>query len=84
MDGTTDENDGHAIEFVGDESEPILLIDGEPLRWGRFSDDGQFFLYRYAYDPDDTLEGVARRYVEYRDLVQRVRAETKGEQDALP
>lgn len=71
----TVEHDGHSIELVDDESEPTLLVDGEPVRWGRFADDGQFFLYRYAYDPDDSLVEVAKRYVEHRDRVERERSD---------
>jgi hypothetical protein len=70
------EHDGHTIELVGDESAPELLIDGERARWGRFSGDGQFFLYAYAYDPDDSLVEVARRLVDYRSRVERVRSAT--------
>ena len=74
MKQTTVEHEGHEIEVVGDASAPTLLVDGEPVRWGQFADDGQFFFYRYAYDPDDSLVEVAKRYVEYRDRVDRVRS----------
>ena len=67
----TVEHDGHRIELEGDESDPTLLIDGERVRWGRFADDGQFFLYRHAYDSAESLVDAARRYVEYRDRVER-------------
>jgi hypothetical protein len=72
----TVKHEGHTIGLVEDESELSLLIDGEPFRWGRFSEDGQFFLYRYAYDPDDSLVEVAKRYVTYRDSVENTRSET--------
>ena len=68
------EHDGHKIELVGHEEEPTLVVDGEPLRWGRFSGDGMYFLYQYAYDPQDSLVDLARRYVEYRERVERVRS----------
>jgi hypothetical protein len=71
------EHDGHTIELAGDETAPTLLVDGEPLRWGRFSGDGQFFLYRYAYDPQDSLVDLARRYVEYRERMGRVRSASR-------
>ena len=71
----TVKHEGHTIALVEDEAELSLLIDGEPVRWGRFSGDGQFFLYRYAYDPDDSLVEVAKRYVTYRDSVENARSE---------
>jgi hypothetical protein len=68
------EHNGHKIEVAARAHDADLLIDGEPVRWGQFSGDGQFFLYRYAYDPDDSLIEVARRYVEYRERVEQHRA----------
>jgi hypothetical protein len=67
------EHDGHKIEVAAHADDADLLIDGEPVRWGQFSDDGQFFLYRYAYDPDDSLIEVARRYIDYRERVEQRR-----------
>ena len=74
MNHETVEHRGSRIELVGDAPERVLLVDGEPLRWGRFPSDGHYFLYGYAYDRDDSLIGLAKRYIEYRDRVQRVRA----------
>lgn len=74
MDSETVEHDGHTIEVRLDDSEPVLLVDDEPVRWGRFSGDGKFFLHPYAYDADESLVELARRYVEYRDRVEQRRA----------
>jgi len=74
MSHETVEHRGSRIELVGEAPERVLLIDGEPLRWGRFPSDGQYFLYGYAYDPDVSLIGLAKRYIEYRGRVQQVRA----------
>jgi hypothetical protein len=49
-----------------------LLIDGEPIRYGRFAD-GQFFLYAHAYDPSDDLAELARRFIDHRDRAEDVR-----------
>jgi hypothetical protein len=49
-------------------AEPVLLIDGEPIRHGRLPD-GSYFLYEYAYDWRDDLADVARSFVDHQEAV---------------
>jgi hypothetical protein len=80
------EHKGHRIELRmpeddelrarGDEGEakPELLIDDQPVRYGQLPD-GQYYLEEYAYDWQDDLMGLARRFVDYRAKSDEVRRE---------
>ena len=49
---------------------PELVIDDEPVAYGRLPD-GQFYLESYAYDWRDDLMPLAKAYVDYRDKARR-------------
>jgi hypothetical protein len=71
----TAEHRGHTIELITDElGKRVLRIDGQSLRYGQF-EDGLYFLRPYAYDADESLIEVARRYIDHQDRAARVRAE---------
>ena len=72
---------GHRIELrpattrgraaaAGAAPTPELLIDDEPVSYGRLPD-GQFYLDSYAYDWHDDLMPLAKAYVDYRDKARR-------------
>ena len=72
---------GHRIELrpsttrgraaaAGAAPTPELLIDDEPVAYGRLPD-GQFYLKSYAYDWRDDLMPLAKAYVDYRDRARR-------------
>lgn len=46
--------------------EPELLIDDEPVP-SRVMPDGTYVLEAYAYDPQDDLVELARRFIDYRE-----------------
>lgn len=76
--GKSIEHRGRGIRLAGKGDEAVLTIDGEVVRWGRFSGDGEYFLYRYAYDPHKSLLEVAKRYVEHRERAKGMREEDEG------
>ena len=49
-----------------DAAELELLIDDEPVRYGRLPDDA-FFLHDYAYDWHEDLLALSRNYIDYRE-----------------
>jgi hypothetical protein len=53
-------------------AQPELLIDGQPVRYGQLPD-GSYALHEYAYDWDEDLIDLARRFIDYRDQAHRVR-----------
>jgi hypothetical protein len=69
------EHHGHKIALLkSGDGEPVLLIDGERIRYGQ-DDGGLYYLSPYAYDRDESLLEVVRRYVEYRDRAAEIRSE---------
>lgn len=56
--------DGHEIIIVPDDPGRRVLLDDEPLRYGRVGD--EFYLDAYAYDRDTSLLEVVKRYVDHR------------------
>ena len=58
------------------EEELELLIDDEPVRYGRLPD-GQYALHEYAYDWSDDLMDLARRFIDYRDRSNEIRREAE-------
>ncbi len=72
-----EEYKGHRIEWRSEqvgrdspaeakgEAAPDLLIDGVPIGHGQLPD-GLYFLHDYAYDWQDDLMELARRFVDYR------------------
>ena len=64
---------GPAVE-QGREAGPELLIDGEPIRYGQLPD-GRYFLEEYAYDWQENLMELARRFIDYQTVTDEVRRE---------
>jgi hypothetical protein len=74
----TQEHKGHRIELrrpergerraLEDEgaATPELLIDDRPVRYGQLPD-GRYYLEEYAYDWQDDLMDLARRFIDYRE-----------------
>lgn len=58
---------GHMVELRAGEpdSEPDLLIDNKPVRYGVLPD-GLYYLHEYAYDWSDSLMDLARRFIDSR------------------
>jgi len=54
-----------------DEEELELLVDDEPVRYGRLPD-GLYFLPDYAYDWTDDLLDLATRFIDYRDRAEEI------------
>ena len=77
---------GHRIELRAREADELrapeaereeeleLLIDDEPVRYGRLPD-GQYALHEYAYDWSDDLMDLARRFIDYRSRTDEIRRE---------
>lgn len=72
------EHKGRRVELQTPASdERVLLVDGEPVPYGRFPD-GQYFLREYAYDWSDDLMELATRWIDYRDRVDAARRAAEG------
>ena len=90
MEPTRQEYKGHRIELhtraadelrareAEREEELELLIDDEPVRYGRLLD-GQYALHEYAYDPSDDLINLAQRFIDYRDRANEIRHEAESQ-----
>lgn len=85
MDQDQEEYRGHRVELrarterpeaaaEGPEAGPELLIDGEPIRYRRLPD-GRYFLEEYAYDWQENLMELARRFIDYQTVTDEVRRE---------
>lgn len=48
------------------EAQPELLIDDQPVRYGRLPD-GSYAIHEYAYDWHDDLIELAKKFIDYRD-----------------
>jgi hypothetical protein len=67
------EHKGRRVEVQTSASDQqVLLVDGEPVPYGRLPD-GQYFLLEYAYDWSDDLMELATRWIDYRDRVDAAR-----------
>lgn len=76
------EYEGRRIELREREGKRELLIDDQPVPYGQLPS-GKYFLRDYAFDWSDDLLEVARRYIKYRQRVDKIRQErssTKGGQ----
>lgn len=71
------ERHGHGIELVKGKDNPVLQIDGIPVRYGRLPG-GRYFLDQYAYDWTDDLEELARRFVEHKRKAEEIRHESRA------
>jgi hypothetical protein len=60
---------------------PELLIDGRPVRYGQLPD-GSYALHEYAYDWDEDLIDLARRFIDYQDQADTVRREVDPSEKA--
>jgi len=56
------------------EEELELLIDDQPVRYGRLPD-GSYALHEYAYDWSDNLMDLAKRFIDYRSRTDEIRRE---------
>lgn len=54
--------------------QPELLIDDQPVRYGQLPD-GSYALHEYAYDWDEDLIDLVRRFIDYQDQADAVRRE---------
>jgi hypothetical protein len=69
--------EGHRIEVLDRKGQPVLLIDGVPVRYGRLPD-GRYFLDQYAYDWNESLLELARRFLDHRRKAEKVRRERRA------
>ena len=74
-------DDVPATREVESASEPELLIDGQPVRYGQLPD-GSYALHEYAYDWDEDLIDLARRFIDYQDQADAVRREVDSGEKA--
>jgi hypothetical protein len=74
MQPTTENYEGHEIQVrarpaesadSGSPADPELIIDDEPVPYGRLPD-GQYYLHETAYEWSEDLLELARRLVDYR------------------
>ena len=72
---------GRQIEIREGKEGLELRIDDVPMRYGRLPD-GRFFLDDYAYDWTDDLADLARRYIQYRERVEAVKAANAARKEA--
>jgi hypothetical protein len=63
------------------EAQPELLIDGQPVRYGQLSD-GSYALHEYAYDWDEDLIELARRFIDYQEQADAVRRDVESDEKA--
>jgi hypothetical protein len=71
------EREGREVER---QEELELLIDDQPVRYGQLPD-GRYALREYAYDWQDNLTDLARRYIDYRERVEEIRREAEYGED---
>jgi hypothetical protein len=63
------------------EAAPELLIDDEPVRYGQLPD-GSYALHEYAYDWDQNLINLAKRFIDYQDEADEARREAESDRKA--
>ena len=61
----------------GREEDLELLIDNQPVRYGQLPD-GRYALEDYAYDWQENLPDLARRFIDYRENVEEIRREDES------
>src|SRR5215212_10269761 len=61
----------------GREEELELLIDNQPVRYGQLPD-GRYALEEYAYDWQENLTDLARRFSDYREKAEQIRREDES------
>jgi hypothetical protein len=86
MEPQLQEYKGHSIELrapegredvrahEGREEHFELLIDNQPVRYVQLPD-GRYALDEYAYDWQENLPDLARRFIDYREKVEEIRRE---------
>lgn len=67
---------GRKIELRGREREVELRVDSQRLPFGQLVN-GQYFLYKYAYDWSDSLTDLAAKYIDHQVRADKVRAASK-------
>lgn len=80
MEPQRQEYKGHTIELrtpEGREEELELLIDKQPVRYSQLPD-GRYALEEYAYDWQENLPDLARRFIDYRDKAEEIRREDES------
>jgi len=84
MEPGVEEYKGHAIELrrgEGAREEDLdLLIDGNPIRYGQLPD-GRYALEDYAYDWQDDLFDLTRRFIDYREKVDSIQRSVRTEEE---
>lgn len=58
---------------------PELLIDEKPVNYGQLPD-GMYFLDEYAYDWQDNLIDLAKRFIDYKSNVEKSHHENQTEE----
>jgi hypothetical protein len=89
MEPEREEYKGHRIELRAHEGREVrtreaereeeleLLIDDQPVRYGQLAD-GRYALQEYAYDWQDDLMDLARRFIDYRERSEEIRREAES------
>lgn len=62
---------GHEIFIPTDDRDLRVVIDGEPIRYGKVADG--YYLETFAYDRDPSLLEVIKRYLDHRDAAEERR-----------
>lgn len=68
------EYEGHVIELRKRDKNPELLIDNTLVRYGQLPG-GLYFLHDYAYDWNDNLADLAKKFIDYRHKVEKIRSD---------
>ena len=89
MEPQRQEYKGHSIELRAPEGREELraterreedlelLIDNQPVRYGQLPN-GLYALEEYAYDWQENLTDLARRFIDYREKVEEIRREDES------
>jgi len=77
MKGERQKYDGHVIELRKRDKSPELLIDNTLIRYGQLPG-GLYFLHDYAYDWSDNLADLAKKFIDYRRKVEKIRSDRES------
>lgn len=72
-----EEYDGHRIELRKRDDKLELFIDNARVRHGQLTG-GLYFLHDYAYDWDDDLMKLARKFIDYKRKTDKIRRERES------
>lgn len=75
-----EDHKGHRVELREREGKPELLIDNIPMAHRRLRN-GQYYLDKYAFDWTDDLMELAKRFIEHRSKVEKIRSKRRSDKE---